>query len=208
MRTFLCLDDGEQVRIGSDNNIKGSDQDYGRLSHRSVATITGRSESECCLRLEFDDGTRMKLGLWWLDVAERGSVPRLPVLNLRPERCQPAAAEFEEDVENEDGENEDDATEDMLHAEAAAAVAALCSPGLVEEKASDLPAAMLFMDETYAKIIALEEEINSLSGSANKKERNVKSKELSALKQLPQYIDACKVVKGLQPPHGFFSIRQ
>merc|ERR1712151_1347902 len=38
----------------------------------------------------------------------------------------------------------------------------------------------------------------------NKKARTEKSKEASAMKNDPKYIDACKVVKGLQAPNGNF----
>merc|ERR1719437_128122 len=46
--------------------------------------------------------------------------------------------------------------------------------------------------------------IDSLTGKDNKKERTAKSKELSEFKVDKQYIDACKVSKGLEPVNGFF----
>merc|ERR1719343_1887770 len=49
--------------------------------------------------------------------------------------------------------------------------------------------------------------IDSLTGKDNKKERTAKSKELSDFKVQKQYIDACKVVKGLEPPNGFFLVK-
>merc|ERR1712004_223258 len=47
-----------------------------------------------------------------------------------------------------------------------------------------------------------------MGGKENKKERTTKSKEASDLKVGKQYIDACKVVKGLEPKNGFFVIAQ
>merc|ERR1711967_54315 len=55
-----------------------------------------------------------------------------------------------------------------------------------------------------AKIKALEEEADSLHGKDNMKARAAKGKEAAALKADPQYIDAIKVVKGLETKHGFF----
>merc|ERR1712066_399763 len=44
----------------------------------------------------------------------------------------------------------------------------------------------------------------ALTGKDNKKARTEKSKEASAMKNDPKYIDACKVVKGLPAPNGNF----
>merc|ERR1719230_266194 len=52
---------------------------------------------------------------------------------------------------------------------------------------------------------ALEDEAAALTGKDNKKARQEKSKEASNLKTTPEYIDACKVVKGLQPKNGNFA---
>uniref|UniRef100_A0A7S1RNE1 Uncharacterized protein n=1 Tax=Alexandrium catenella TaxID=2925 RepID=A0A7S1RNE1_ALECA len=50
----------------------------------------------------------------------------------------------------------------------------------------------------------MDEQIAQLTGKDNKKERSAKSKEASELKAAPQYVDACKVVKGSEPRNGFF----
>jgi hypothetical protein len=55
-----------------------------------------------------------------------------------------------------------------------------------------------------AQIAALDAQVAALTGKDNKKERTAKSKEISDLKVDPQYIDACKVVKGLEPKNGHF----
>merc|ERR1712232_628902 len=59
-------------------------------------------------------------------------------------------------------------------------------------------------DDADAKIKSLEEEAKALTGKDNKKARTEKSKEASALKVTKEYIDALKVLKGLDPPNGNF----
>merc|ERR1712066_161297 len=57
------------------------------------------------------------------------------------------------------------------------------------------------------QIAALEAEAAALTGKDNKKARTEKSKEASNLKLEPKYIDACKVVKGLEPKNGNFATK-
>merc|ERR1719443_517688 len=73
-----------------------------------------------------------------------------------------------------------------------------------EVKEYDLGAATRFKEQQDAKIKALEAEADSLHGKDNMKARAAKGKEAAALKADPQYIDAIKVVKGLETKHGFF----
>jgi len=70
----------------------------------------------------------------------------------------------------------------------------------------DKAAAEKYKEEIDAQIAALDAHIATLTGKENKKERTAKSKEASDLKVGKQYIDACKVVKGLEPKNGFFVI--
>merc|ERR1712079_507322 len=72
----------------------------------------------------------------------------------------------------------------------------------------DKAAAEKFKADVDAQIAALDAEIAALTGKENKKERTAKSKEASDLKVGKQYIDACKIVKGLEPKNGFFVIAQ
>merc|ERR1712186_272034 len=65
-------------------------------------------------------------------------------------------------------------------------------------------AAQAFKDEHEAAIKAKEAEAEALTGKDNKKARTEKSKEASAMKNDKKYIDACKVVKGLEAPNGNF----
>jgi len=68
----------------------------------------------------------------------------------------------------------------------------------------DRVAAEKFKADVDAQVAALDGQIAALTGKENKKERTAKSKEASDLKVGKQYIDACKVVKGLEPKNGFF----
>lgn len=68
----------------------------------------------------------------------------------------------------------------------------------------DVPAATAFKDEVDANIAQLDKEAASLTGKENKKLRQEKDKEKTALKNDKKYIDACKVVKGTPPANGFF----
>jgi len=70
----------------------------------------------------------------------------------------------------------------------------------------DAPAAEAFKESHEALLAEMQKVIDSLTGKDNKKERTVKSKELSELKVDKQYIDACKVAKGIAPMNGFFSV--
>merc|ERR1711920_639020 len=46
----------------------------------------------------------------------------------------------------------------------------------------------------------------TLTGKDNKKERTAVSKEISAMKADPKYVDACKIGKDLPPPNGNFAV--
>merc|ERR1712139_210266 len=73
-----------------------------------------------------------------------------------------------------------------------------------EDAELDVDGATAFKAEHEAKIKAVEDEAAALTGKDNKKARTEKSKEASAMKTTAEYIDACKVVKGLQPKNGHF----
>merc|ERR550537_799696 len=60
------------------------------------------------------------------------------------------------------------------------------------------------MNEWEAEIKAMEEEVKTLTGKENKKAQTEKKKQISAAKNDPKYIDATKVVKGLEPKNGNF----
>lgn len=68
----------------------------------------------------------------------------------------------------------------------------------------DTAGAQAFKDEHEVAIKAKEAEAEALTGKDNKKARTEMSKQASAMKQEPKYIDACKVLKGLPAPNGNF----
>jgi hypothetical protein len=68
----------------------------------------------------------------------------------------------------------------------------------------DTDAATAFKAEHEAAIKAKEAEAEALTGKDNKKARTEKTKEASAMKNEPKYIDACKVLKGIEAPNGNF----
>jgi len=91
-------------------------------------------------------------------------------------------------------------------------IAALAEKGMAlfaaqgEDKVDlDVAGATKFKEETEAKFAAMEAEAAALTGKDNKKARTEKSKEAAALKTTPEYIDACKVVKGQPPVKGHFA---
>lgn len=68
----------------------------------------------------------------------------------------------------------------------------------------DVPGATAYKDDVEKVIAALDEEISGLAGKDNKKARTEKEKEKKKVKDDLKYIDACKVVKGLEPKNGNF----
>merc|ERR1712087_868996 len=73
------------------------------------------------------------------------------------------------------------------------------------ETSIDKEAAAAFKTEHEAAIKAKEDHEKTLTGKDNKKERTAVSKEISAMKADPKYVDACKIAKDLPPPNGNFA---
>jgi len=69
----------------------------------------------------------------------------------------------------------------------------------------DVDGATAFKAEADVKHAALEAEAAALTGKDNKKARTEKSKEASAIKSSPEYIDAVNVLKGNPPKNGHFA---
>jgi len=74
-----------------------------------------------------------------------------------------------------------------------------------DEVTLDTAGAEAYKTEMDAKHAALEAEAAALTGKDNKKARTEKSKEASALKTSPEYIDAVRVAKGQPPKNGNFA---
>lgn len=71
----------------------------------------------------------------------------------------------------------------------------------------DTAAATAYKEKIDAEIAAIDAEANALTGKDNKKARADLGKKSSAMKTEEKYIDACKVVKGLQPKNGNFVVK-
>jgi len=68
----------------------------------------------------------------------------------------------------------------------------------------DHAAAEKYKAEVDTRIASLEAEAALLTGKDKKKERAANGKEVAELKGSQQYVDACKIVKGLEPKFGYF----
>jgi NAD-dependent SIR2 family protein deacetylase len=103
---WLDLSDGQLLRLTPGHNCRGSEQPAFRhigapptqgaeAGARGGASgsakrlgpgngrVIRREEASSSFSLEIE-GATMSLGLWWLDVASRGAVPQLPVVNRKP----------------------------------------------------------------------------------------------------------------------------
>jgi len=88
-----------------------------------------------------------------------------------------------------------------LEKQTAAGLAAMGTEVKVE---LDTAGAEAYKTEAEAKIDAMKVEEAALTGKDNKKARTEKGKAISALKAEGKYVDALKVLKGLDPPNGNF----
>ena len=68
----------------------------------------------------------------------------------------------------------------------------------------DSAGAEAYRHEVETRIAKLEMEASQLTGKDNKKERSAKGKQIADLKNENKYVDACKIVKGLDPKFGHF----
>eukprot|EP01051_Picozoa_sp_SAG22_P010364 SAG22_NODE_930_length_6462_cov_4.402326_3_plen_526_part_00 len=97
-KMWLDLRAGQAVKITRGHNIQGAKQPcylhIGGTKPRKFkgqtrqpgpghGRVVRRDEAQTCFLLNIE-GATMKLGLWWLDAAVRGSVERLPVVNMDP----------------------------------------------------------------------------------------------------------------------------
>jgi NAD-dependent SIR2 family protein deacetylase len=80
--TYWDLSTGAKFRMSSHNNIGGAKQpsDSG-IKADSIGTVAGRDEKTCSITLSIG-GANKKLGLWWLETAQRGGLEYLPVVNI------------------------------------------------------------------------------------------------------------------------------
>lgn len=72
----------------------------------------------------------------------------------------------------------------------------------------DKQAAEQYKVQVELKIADLDSQAAMLTGKDNKKERAAKGKEVAELKSEQRYVDACKIVKGLEPKFGNFTTKE
>merc|ERR1712086_1173082 len=77
--TELNLTIGARVRMSANNNVKASGQPvYKGIDETVLGSVT--SVNDRVITVTFR-GVPMKLGVWFLDAAQRGALPCLPLIN-------------------------------------------------------------------------------------------------------------------------------
>lgn len=81
VQTYLDLSGGAKIRHSRHNNLAGAKQprDSG-ITSDTVGESRGRDEKTCSFLLNFN-GIQKRVGLWWLETAQRGAVQHLPIVN-------------------------------------------------------------------------------------------------------------------------------
>eukprot|EP01062_Namystynia_karyoxenos_P005791 TRINITY_DN119_c0_g2_i2.p1 TRINITY_DN119_c0_g2~~TRINITY_DN119_c0_g2_i2.p1 ORF type:complete len:518 (+),score=165.86 TRINITY_DN119_c0_g2_i2:87-1556(+) len=98
-RMWLDLSERQKVRITPGHNIQGAKQpQYMHIGAEKPVTFKGqtrqpaegfgvvvkREDASSSFVLQIE-GEQMRLGIWWLDVAQRGAVEQLPIVNAQPQ---------------------------------------------------------------------------------------------------------------------------
>lgn len=82
VKTYWDLTPGAKVRISDHNNVEGAQQPCDKgITTSTVGTVAQRDGSACSIVLTFG-GTNKRLGLWWIETAQRGGMQYLPVVNI------------------------------------------------------------------------------------------------------------------------------
>jgi hypothetical protein len=92
------LRDSQKIRVTDGHNIQGARQPssmhigasepFLRNGEKVMpapgnGVVLRRDEASCSLQLVIE-GTNFRLGVWWLDAAQRGAVASLPIVNTKP----------------------------------------------------------------------------------------------------------------------------
>jgi len=82
VKTYWDLSVGAKFQISTHNNIEGAKQpsDSG-IRPGTVGSVMGRDEKTCSISLNIG-GASKRLGLWWLETAQRGGMQYLPIVNV------------------------------------------------------------------------------------------------------------------------------
>jgi len=93
-RMWLDLTDGAKVKLTDGHNVQGAKQPAymhigadkpfrGRKPGPGHGQVMKRDDHVVAYVLQIE-GVRMLLGQWWIEAAQRGGPPTLPVVNLKP----------------------------------------------------------------------------------------------------------------------------
>jgi hypothetical protein len=82
VQTWWDLRPGARLRVSEHNNIEGAQQPaYLDINSDLIGEALPVNHRTCCLSVRFPGGTKMQLGVWWIDAALRGGVEYLPLIN-------------------------------------------------------------------------------------------------------------------------------
>jgi hypothetical protein len=82
-KMWLDLRPGQRVKITEGHNIRGARQPNHQHMKTFEGVVVGREDTHAAFNLDME-GATMRLGVWWLDVAKRGAVEQLPLVNMSP----------------------------------------------------------------------------------------------------------------------------
>jgi len=93
------LSEGQRIRISPGHNIQGARQpaflhigakhpitrgSVKVMPAEGYGVVLKREDASCSLKLVIENAN-MRIGLWWLDAAQRGAVASIPIVNSKPE---------------------------------------------------------------------------------------------------------------------------
>lgn len=82
VKTYWDLSPGAKIRLSEHNNVAGARQPTDKgLTSSTPGTVNGRDFGSCSITMTIGMANK-RLGLWWLETAQRGGVEYLPVVNI------------------------------------------------------------------------------------------------------------------------------
>lgn len=82
VKTYWDLTPGAKVRMSEHNNISGANQPSDKgITTSTIGTVSNRDERACSIVVSIGS-TSKRVGLWWLETAQRGGMEHLPLVNV------------------------------------------------------------------------------------------------------------------------------
>jgi len=82
VKTYWDLTPGAKLHISQHNNVEGARQPCDKgITSSTVGTVGQHDDRACSIVVNFGS-TSKRLGLWWLETAQRGGMKYLPVVNI------------------------------------------------------------------------------------------------------------------------------